>query len=191
MYLLIPHAFAPIHLSRGSATNVRTSPRARWPSRIPTQTRRLRLEAEFKHGWCALAPCRPCGCLRICRRSFHFMRYSFRATLLSLSVLSAPIRVSGRELSAPIRVFDGENICVCAIRAICVIRYIRAICVERVSASAISVSSHIRASLNLFSGLTIHIGGVPSNVGRWDSGSGSRFRPERWISCEVAEGFQE
>ena len=28
--------FSPIHLSHGSATNVRTSPRARWPLRIPT-----------------------------------------------------------------------------------------------------------------------------------------------------------
>ena len=36
MYLLIPHAFAPIHSFRGSVTNVRTSPRARWPLRIPT-----------------------------------------------------------------------------------------------------------------------------------------------------------
>jgi len=37
LYLLIPYAFARIHLSRGSATNVRISPRAWQPPRIPTQ----------------------------------------------------------------------------------------------------------------------------------------------------------
>ena len=31
LYVLIPHAFAPIHLFRGSATNVNFSPRARRP----------------------------------------------------------------------------------------------------------------------------------------------------------------
>ena len=31
LYVLIPHAFAPIHSFRGSATNVNLSPRARRP----------------------------------------------------------------------------------------------------------------------------------------------------------------
>ena len=31
LYVLIPHAFAPIHSFRGSATNVNFSPHARWP----------------------------------------------------------------------------------------------------------------------------------------------------------------
>ena len=31
LYVLIPHAFAPIHLFRGSATNMNFSPRAWWP----------------------------------------------------------------------------------------------------------------------------------------------------------------
>ena len=49
MYLLIPHAFAPIHLSRGSATNVRTSPRGvytksktkRWDGKSPDLAKTL------------------------------------------------------------------------------------------------------------------------------------------------------
>ena len=114
---------------------------------------------------------------------------------LSLFVLFAPIWGSGMEISVPIWVCDGENIC--AICTICIIWVVLCdLCRKCLHVCNISVSPHIWAPLNLFSGLTNLYWKrwwflMLESIRSWDSGSGSRFCPERLISCQVAKGFQE
>ena len=65
------------------------SPCTWWPLRIPTQTCQLQLEAEFKHGWCALVTMPPLQLsLHLPLLIFHFMSlilsHSFESICVNL-----------------------------------------------------------------------------------------------------------
>ena len=123
------------------------------------------------------------------------MHHSFWATLLSLSGLSAPIQDSGRKISH-LSFWWRTYLCICTIHVICIIWVVPCdLHWESLCLQSIYVYLTFKPCWIYFMGSQIHIEGGGgfwcSDIRSQDSGSGLRFRPERWISCEVTKGFVE